>query len=216
MGFALTGLEKAAKSIRWKLVCFEANTCVSGEQLYDELMVYGNFYANSSHLTFFLLWGGEKHEDREFNGTTFIWIHTKREFIMTFCHPRRCCLLFSLKKIQIISRRARGEEGEGERATVNVSCLFQMRKYISPFLQVIRRHLLMEQPWKWKISIVAVAWGSEKNSARCFLTTAKIFTDIFIHATSTFLCYDRLQQYFHSFYSRDFVQWWWKTWAKKD
>ena len=36
-------------------VVAEANTCVSGEQLYDELMVYGNFYANSSHFmsTFF-------------------------------------------------------------------------------------------------------------------------------------------------------------------
>lgn len=45
---------KTSRSIRWKLVCFEANTCVSGERLYDELMVYGNFYANSSHLTFFL------------------------------------------------------------------------------------------------------------------------------------------------------------------
>ena len=52
-------------------VVAEANTCVSGERLYDELMVYGNFYANSSHLTStFFLRGGKKVW--EFSGTSFI------------------------------------------------------------------------------------------------------------------------------------------------
>lgn len=48
-------------SVRWKLLCFVR---VSGEWLYDELMVYGNFYANFSSHVFSAGGGvGGKHED---------------------------------------------------------------------------------------------------------------------------------------------------------
>lgn len=53
-GFSLASRESWIKRHKHQMeacVVAEANTCVSGERLYDELMVYGNFYANSSHLT---------------------------------------------------------------------------------------------------------------------------------------------------------------------
>lgn len=86
-------------------------------------MVYGNFSANISRffiLTFFTKLRWKKWEQnmgletpwRE-NGSIFIWIYTKREFIMTFRHPN--CLGLSgcfarwrkeKKKFKLFSRRS--------------------------------------------------------------------------------------------------------------
>ena len=55
-----------------------------------------------------------------------------------------------------------GKEGS-ERATVNVSCLFQMRKNNSPFLQVIRRHLLMEHPEKNEKFLSLLPLGAKRQ-----------------------------------------------------
>lgn len=84
-----------------------------------------------------------KHEDWEFNtkksGTTFIWIYTKREFIMTFCHPKRyrlpgCALCYERaggrKKFKLFLQ----SESRGEwMCSVNVSCLFEMKINFTKF-----------------------------------------------------------------------------------